>query len=177
MKTHPRSAAFTLIEVTLALGVASFCLLTVFGLVPIGLTSNQNASEQTAAAGVATAISADLHSNPVAGAQTSRFGLSIPAAGQPANGQAYTQTLFFSQDGALTGPVNSNAVAAGPGLPSVYRATISMTPSSTTATAPYGKLFQTAILITWPALADQKASVPPANFAGSFETATTVDCN
>ena len=35
--------AFTLIEVTLALGITAFCLLAIFGLLPVGLRSNQAA--------------------------------------------------------------------------------------------------------------------------------------
>jgi prepilin-type N-terminal cleavage/methylation domain-containing protein len=38
MKAHARSAAgFSLIELTVALGVAAFCLITVFGLIPVAL--------------------------------------------------------------------------------------------------------------------------------------------
>jgi len=75
-------AAFSLIEVTLALGIAAFCLLTVFGLLPIGLSSTQNAAEQTAVSGIVTAISADLHGTPIlssTGATTSQFSIKIPS--------------------------------------------------------------------------------------------------
>jgi uncharacterized protein (TIGR02598 family) len=181
--TRKSRKAFTLIEVTLALGVASFCLITVFGLIPIGLTTNQNASEQTAAAGIASAISADLHSNPVVTGSTSRFQMMIPPAGS-----GTTETLYFSQDGAATEPagattaVNASAVASGAGGISRYRATITLqpqdanVPSSAPAT-PYNKIFKATILITWPALADPNPVNAPVNFAGSFATATTVDCN
>lgn len=167
-------AGFTLVEVTLALGVASFCLLTVFGLVPIGLTSNQNASEQTAAAGIATAISSDLHGTPVVSGSSSRFHISVPAAGGTG-----THTVFFSQDGTPTGDVDVNAVGALP-TPSRYRATVTCLAQDTSAQAPASprnKQFKVWIRITWPAMADAAASKAPANFAGSFETVTSLNCN
>ena len=37
------SAAFTLVEVALAMGVASFCLIAVLGLVPLGIDTNRAA--------------------------------------------------------------------------------------------------------------------------------------
>ena len=36
-----RASAFSLIEVTMAIGIASFGLLTVFGLLPAGLNTTQ----------------------------------------------------------------------------------------------------------------------------------------
>jgi len=50
------SAAFSLIEVTLAIGIVSFALLAVVGLLPVGLRSVKNANEQAAAANVMNAI-------------------------------------------------------------------------------------------------------------------------
>ena len=50
------SAAFSLVEVTLAIGIVSFALLAVVGLLPVGLRSVKNANEQAAAANVMNAI-------------------------------------------------------------------------------------------------------------------------
>src|SRR5438094_7676946 len=55
-----RVHAFSLVEVTLALGVAAFCLLAVFGLMPIGVQTNRNTTSQTAAANIMAAVVADL---------------------------------------------------------------------------------------------------------------------
>ncbi len=52
--------AFSLVEVVLALGIVSFSLLAVVGLLPVGLRSIKNANEQAAAANVVGAISAAL---------------------------------------------------------------------------------------------------------------------
>jgi uncharacterized protein (TIGR02598 family) len=52
--------AFSLVELTLAMGVSSFCLLSILGVLPVGLASNQNSRERTAAASLARGIVADL---------------------------------------------------------------------------------------------------------------------
>lgn len=41
------AAGFSLVEVTLALGIVSFSLLTVLGLMPVGLSTLKQATEQT----------------------------------------------------------------------------------------------------------------------------------
>jgi type II secretory pathway pseudopilin PulG len=56
--------AFSLVEITLALGVAAFCLLAVFGLVPVGVQTNRNATSQTAATNVMSAVIADMRATP-----------------------------------------------------------------------------------------------------------------
>ncbi|MFZ4774931.1 MAG: hypothetical protein ACOYM3_06200 [Terrimicrobiaceae bacterium] len=54
------SSAFSLVEVTLAIGVASFALIAVLGLLPVGLKSVKNANEQAAAANVLNAVACSL---------------------------------------------------------------------------------------------------------------------
>lgn len=71
-------SAFSLVEVVIALGVVSFALIAVFGLLPTGLKTVKNANEQAAAANVLGAIadavrnastngSATTYSNSIAG--------------------------------------------------------------------------------------------------------------
>jgi uncharacterized protein (TIGR02598 family) len=142
-KSRAAAAAFTLIEVTLALGVASFCMLSVFGLVPIGLTTNQNAAQQTTAAGIATAISADMHGTPVASgtAATYRFQIPIPAYSATAS---QMHTLYFSQDGAPApgSAIDSKPVVTGSN-PALYRATVTYTADPNAS-----KVFKVWILVT-----------------------------
>jgi len=65
MKAFRKSKrGFSLVEVALALGVASFCLIPLVALLPLGLSSNQSASSQVAAAGLLRAIAADLKATP-----------------------------------------------------------------------------------------------------------------
>lgn len=181
------SAAFSLIEVTLALGIAAFCLLTVFGLLPLGLNSSQNAAEQTTVAGIATAISADLHgaislsSTSAApmisstGVSTTRFGFTIPG---PASGMTPSApkilTLYFAQDGSPVTDVNADASTAT--APPRYRATVWIYPDPTLYNLTRSTtLYKARILITWPALADPTWINPPQYFAGSFETLTALN--
>jgi type II secretory pathway pseudopilin PulG len=199
---HP-THAFSLIEVTIALGIAAFCLITVFALLPIGINTNQNAFEQTAAAGIASAIAADIHGTPVVStaaptgtanppsgvSATSRFQIQIPeittsqVVVTPAN-----QTIFFTTSGSpwtasgQTSPLDNDASASNPAPH--YRATITFQPeeytvpqgSGITFPAPRNKIFHVWILITWPALADPKHGTFPVNFSGSYEATTTLDC-
>src|SRR5438477_7816618 len=60
MKHRFPTAGFSLVEVTLALGIAAFCLLTVFALIPVAALTNRNATSQTAAANIMAAVIADL---------------------------------------------------------------------------------------------------------------------
>ena len=99
MKTRAQHAAFTLVEVTLALGVAAISLLAIFSLLPIGLQTNQRSIGQTASVDIFSAVAADLRAtpatNPRGGEATSaQFGISIPAAGSTG-----TTTLFFNSAG------------------------------------------------------------------------------
>ena len=72
-----KNAAFSLIEVTLALGVAAFCLIAVFGLMPVGVQTNRNATSQTAATNIIAAVVADLRATPIANSTSSQFGITF----------------------------------------------------------------------------------------------------
>lgn len=54
------NGAFSLIEVTIAVGIVSFCLIAVLGLLPTGLKAVKNANEQAAAANALNAIADTL---------------------------------------------------------------------------------------------------------------------
>ena len=41
LNTRRKHAAFTLVEVALAMGIASFCLVVVLGLVPLGIDNER----------------------------------------------------------------------------------------------------------------------------------------
>jgi len=92
-------------EVTLALGIAAFCLLAIFGLLPIGLKTQQLAVEQTAATRIASI--------------TSLFAISIPN-----NAASSVETIFFDTDGHSSTVVQPN---------SRYRVTITFSPNNSGA--------------------------------------------
>src|SRR6476660_9032035 len=81
-------AAFSLVEVTLALGIAAFCLIAVFGLMPVGVQTNRNATSQTAATNVIAAVVADLRARPTANT-SSQFCISF----------GFATTLYFDSAG------------------------------------------------------------------------------
>jgi uncharacterized protein (TIGR02598 family) len=173
-RTISSPAGFSLIEVTLALGIAAFCLLSVFGLLPLGLSNTQSAAEQTAVSGIATAISADLHSVSTissSGTSTSMFNINIPSPTTLGPGSSAPQTvLFFTSDGSTTSASSSN------GTPH-YRATIQIRPDGNLANI-NGKttLLKAWVFITWPALADlNNTSSMPSNFQGSYEFITSLN--
>lgn len=148
---------FSLIEVTIAIGIAVFCMVSLFGLSATGLSSNNSALEQTAAAGFARAIASDLR---VTGTNGSSPIYGITSA-------SGTSTFYLAQDGSAT------AINSGPDLSSRYRASIFI------VAPPAGQRMATTarILITWPALADPVPGTLPKNFSGSFEVITALDRN
>ena len=94
-----RHSGFSLIEVTLAMGVAAVSLLVIFSLLPIGLQTNQRSIEQTASADILSAVAADLRASPVTSPRgntttSTQFSINTPAAGSTG-----TTTLFFNSSG------------------------------------------------------------------------------
>jgi type II secretory pathway pseudopilin PulG len=179
-------AAFSLVEVTLALGVMAFCLVALLGLLPVGLNSNRGALEQTAAASVASAVAVDLRQTPLAVTGSPNFALTHrksprfqipvppPASSAPTPSPSPV-TLFFTEDGTAAGAVGNNA---DPTTNPRYRVSSTFYPP----VSPSSLFNQRAatlvkIQVTWPALADPSASATPANFSGSFETMISLDRN
>jgi Tfp pilus assembly protein PilV len=131
-------SGFSLVEVTLALGVVVFCLVTILGLLAIGINSTQVSTVQTSATNILTAVVADLQStpNPVpkGSAQASLvYGISLPAVG--AGASTTPTTIYIGEDG------KPSATASG----ALYRLSVWTTPPTTTKQETLVRL-----LITWP---------------------------
>jgi type II secretory pathway pseudopilin PulG len=160
---------FSMVEVTLALGVASFCLLAVFALFPTGVAVNQVSLQQTADVTLARGIAMDLSVTPKTvpkTVQTSpRYGIPIPVTG------AVSHTLFLKDDGTISGAIDSDADAS---LDPRYRATITFTAPSS---ASYKTAIGVRVLLTWPALADKGAGTPPNKYLGAYEVLTALNRN
>ena len=135
---HRRHWSFSLVEVTLALGVAAVSLLVIFSLLPIGLQINQRSIGQTASADILSAVAADLRATPVTNPRgnattSTQFGISIPAAGGTG-----TTTLFLNSAGQSATSQRSD---------SRYRMTVTFVSNGGGAkTATFADL-----KITWPA--------------------------
>jgi len=169
---HSSARGFSLVEVAMALGIAVFCLVPLFALLPMGLTSNQASLEQTMAGNIAGAIVADLRcAQPLVAGTSPRFGFSVPALSGTMTIASTPQTLYLAANGIVIGAVGSGPVVTGTAVPR-YRATVGFAPPSTGRTATAVRL-----LITWPALADSNPNQWPVNYTGSYEADTTLDRN
>ena len=104
-----RVHAFSLVELTLALGIAAFCLLAVFGLMPIAVQTNRNATSQTTAANIMAAVLADVRTNANATPSATAsplYNISIPARD---NSNTTPQTLYFDGTGQFTTSLGTNS--------------------------------------------------------------------
>jgi uncharacterized protein (TIGR02598 family) len=151
--TAPSRSGFSLVEVTLALGVAAFCLLAVFGLLPIGLKTQQTAIEQTAATRIISAVVSDLRSTARTATTSSLFTINIPV-----NTASSSSTLYFDAEGRFSPTIGAN---------SRYRLTIIFSPNNTGGR---GATF-VDLLVTWPAAAST------VNAAGDAEIFLALDRN
>ena len=144
------AAAFSLVEVALALGIASFCLIAVLGLVPLGVNTGQLASDQTAASSILTHVLADLRAAPMTsppgGPATSKeYSIMIPA--NATGGAAATPAVLYFGNTAQQFAVSPTAVA------SRYRLTVNfLTPAGGRAAT------GVTLLVTWPAQVAPNAS-------------------
>jgi uncharacterized protein (TIGR02598 family) len=91
--------AFSLVEVTLALGIAAFCLIAVFGLMPVGVQTNRNATSQTAATNIMAAAVADLRATPTTTNISPQFVITFGT----------NKTLFFDGTGQFATFLGANS--------------------------------------------------------------------
>ena len=165
-----RVHAFSLVEVTLALGVAAFCLLAVFGLMPIGVQTNRNATSQTRATNILASVIADLRSTPLTtppgGATTSlQYQIPIPANPVPVGSTTSVPPLFFAEDGTFSTSIQAQ---------SRYQVNITFLPTSPNPNGSNTHLPTLAdVKLTWPAAADPTTTTP----SGSAEMFAAFDRN
>jgi uncharacterized protein (TIGR02598 family) len=180
-RTENSITGFSLVEVTLALGVAAFALIAIFGLLVTGTQTNHTAVEQTASSDILTAVAADLRAtaktSPSGSATPSQqFRVSIPA-NPVASPTPTPTTLFFSSQGqcstSLDGSTQPDGTSWNPPLQIRYRLTITfLAPSPTPAATPARTATFVDLKVTWPA----RASVSGAN-TGAAETFVALDRN
>ena len=139
---------FSLVEITLSLGVMSICLLAVLGLLPIASQTNRSAAADTAAASIASAVLADIRATARAAANSPQFAVPFNA----------NSVLFFDAEGQATSTLSNN---------SIYRAevTFPVNPSGANAAT------LVHLKVSWPAAAS------PANAAERTEMFTAFNRN
>jgi len=102
--TQRLTAAFSLVEVTLALGVAGFCLIAILGLLPAGVNTNQNSVQQTTANGILSSIVADLRATPATSSRSNLFQISV------GGGDSSSTKLYFAGNGTYTTSPGANTI-------------------------------------------------------------------
>ncbi len=157
------TSAFSLIELTVAIGIAAFCLITVFGLIPIAVQTNRNATSQTRATNIMAAVVADLRAALNAAPKSAQFGIAFGT----------NATRYFDGEGRCScdsaGSQKLNSVTGScsdiwsPALQLRYQ--LNVTWSGSTA------LRYADLKVSWPAVATS------ANASGSAEMFTAFDRN
>jgi uncharacterized protein (TIGR02598 family) len=145
-----RTAGFSLVEVTLALGIAAFCLIALFGLLPLGIQTQQSSTSQTAAASVLASVVADLRTTPKTSLTSPQFEITFGTA----------KVLYFDGEGRAVASADANATPR-------YRATITFPPSPAGASAPTF----VSLKVSWPSSVDPATTTPP----GFIETFNALD--
>lgn len=161
-----QTAAFSLPPVSMALAIATFCLVALLGLLAAASKTQQSSSEQAAAKDIITKIDAHLRADtpPLPGQsskeQISAFGLHGDWAQLHA-----PDTLFFSNDVQLVGgPYSGTTDPPAPGG-ATFRAKITYVrpPNISTSAA--------QVSVSWPAEVFPTAGTP----AGQIETFIAVN--
>ena len=149
MKRSIRVAtAFSLVEVTLALGIAAFCLIAVFGLLPVGVQTNRNATSQSVATNIMTAVVSDLRATLTTTSTSSQFAITFGT----------NTTLYFDGTGQFTTSLNTN---------SRYRLDVTWSSSG------WNGLRYADVKVTWPAAVNPTTTTP----SGSTEMFAAFDKN
>jgi competence protein ComGC len=148
--------AFSLIEVVLALGICSFCLIALLGLLTQGLSSNRDTVSQTQAAAIARMVQSDLAVRPV-GTDGKPQGASKIYGIQAAPGTA--RNFFVQADGTIA----NNPRDAD------FRVDVSLGGGTSISNV---QAIPVYILVTWPAAANPSGSVSKP--ASSFEAVTAI---
>jgi uncharacterized protein (TIGR02598 family) len=146
------TAAFSLVELTLALGVAAFCLMAIFGLMPVGVQTNRNATSQTAAASIIRGVAADLRATPKTVSTSTQFTITFGTC----------KNLYFDSQGQV---VASSDCVTNITLPATARYKLNITWAGSAA------LRYADIKVTWPAAATV------ANASGTVEIFAAFDRN
>ena len=151
-----KTTGFSLVEVTLALGVAAVCLLVLLGLLPTGTKTQQNSIQQTTAnqilSQICSFLRADVRLPPGLYQQVCP---DPPDPDDPCNWDQLhghwlnvaqpPDTLYFTQAGKQTGNVN----ASSPPSDAVFRVKITYNP-----VPPRGGTSVANVVVSWPAAVD-----------------------
>jgi type II secretory pathway pseudopilin PulG len=137
-KFHRRRAAFTLVEVVLALGICSFCLLSILAMTQMGVTRAHDSLEESRATDLLSAIALERRTVPTTNACS-----------------IYPLPNLSTVDALQTGyfGIDDNGKSTGTSLTTArYRVDYQITPPTAPSEAPY----LMSLVVSWPALAAQR---------------------
>lgn len=158
MKHKHSTAAFSLVEVVLAIGVVAFAIVAIIGLIPAGLSANHSSQGETRATQIAQDIFAALENqarplfSPTAPPlNTSAYINQQPTVPQPtASPSPFIQSVNLN-GGTFTWSADSdgNLKTYQANLP--YKVTVTITPNPATSPAPFnpGYACTVAVRVAW----------------------------
>ncbi len=149
-----RTAAFSLVEVTIALGLVAFGLVVLFALLPTGLNMVRESADEGVAVNISTMVAADLQSAGPGDTETPRFDIPLTggsSSGLLADSGGGNTPIFFDESGRWVPPgefSGSTPQAAGEsGV--VFMGSYSIRSRDPTTGTPANAL----VMVSWPALA------------------------
>lgn len=164
MKTPAfRSRAFSLIEVTLALGIASFAFIAILGLLPMGLNASQRAVNSTYASLFSEEIARDVRTTAARkgmGGKSDFFQVDLVPNG--------TTPIFLDRSGQPLASGNAPGAAMA-ALVKVYGQSVANL--SATDSLEFSPGYHASVKIWWPAAAQEK------NAMGMIEVPFTIRPN
>ena len=169
-KRNPHTSGFSLVEVTLALGVVVFCLAAILGLLAYGANSTHVSTIQTSATNILTEVTSDVEATPNLTAiyQTANspaakgtideyspiYSIKLPGGGSGI--VAALQTIYIGEDGQLVAPAAKASA--------LYQLNVWTTASTSTRQETFVRL-----LISWP------ATVPYTGAQGYVENVVAIN--
>ncbi len=160
-----RVRGFSLVEVTIALGIAAFCLVVVYGLLSVAVNTSSLSVEQTGATSLLATVASDLRTAPpnpfplTANSQpvkTLVYGLTIPLPVTATPGPAPSPTPLY---------IDANGQKVPTATTAAYQLNVWLTPG-------VGRDATVArLMLTWP------PSTSLASATSSVETLVALDRN
>ena len=160
LRSSSSTSSFSLVEVTLALGVTGFCLIAAIGLLPVGVQTNQRATSQTAATSIMANVIADMRAtpNPPSISTSVQYRIAFLTA----------KTLYFDSGGRCStdsaGSIKPDGSSWSPPIQTRYQLNLTFPWTS-------GLTYGADLKVTWPAAATV------ANAGGSTEIFAAFDRN
>ncbi len=84
-----KSLGFSLVEVTMAIGLMSFCLVAMLGMLPVGLSQERKSTDQMLALQALTAVVTDFKNSPAGRTQTPLYAMTVPAVGEAVRSESF----------------------------------------------------------------------------------------